>query len=442
MKSIRFSFILPLLLFLLASSCDNQNSNESTTTTATTASDVVNLDKFKISGATVLAFGPDNILFIGNSQEAKIHAVKTVATALPDPIPFNMESFDITLSKKLGIQPREVIVNDMKIHPLSQEAYVAIKLGHQPEAKSVIAIVPPMGNDIQFLAINTSNSTSVSIKNPASAELMFWEETPASALTITDIDYHAGFVYVAGLTNSEFASTLRKIKYPFDETQEDVKSIEIYHAVHTQNETRAPIRTMAFEELDGVPTLLASYTCTPLVTIPIAEIKGGAAIKGKTIAELGYGNTPIDMLTVMTQSFDGSISKNLLVTNKNRGGTMIPFESVVAGSKGKGMAGQQAMFASGLEGINEIPTANVMHIDIQNQQMLGMVRRNIETGDIDLVSELTGSFLRLSDFISEYDFPDYRYPESPQGQGTKQYHDMVKQMEGYPELTSEKMGRH
>ncbi|MEL6976019.1 MAG: hypothetical protein AAGL29_11560, partial [Bacteroidota bacterium] len=95
--------------------------------------------------------------------------------------------------------------------------------------------------------------------------------------------------------------------------------------------------------------------------------------------------------------------------------------------------------ASGLEGIQEIPTANVMQVDIQNAQMLGMVRRNIETGDIDLVSELTGTFLRLSDFISEYDFPDYEYPETQAG--TKQYHDMVKQMEGYPDLTSDKMGR-
>lgn len=118
---------------------------------------------------------------------------------------------------------------------------------------------------------------------------------------------------------------------------------------------------------------------------------------------------------------------------------MIPLNSVVDGAKGKGMAGQRAMFASGLEGIQEIPTANVMQLDIQNQQMLGVLRRNIETGAIDLVSELTGTFLRLSDFISEYDFPDYRYPEAQEG--TKQYHDMVKKMEGYPDLTSKKMGR-
>ena len=396
-------------------------------------------DEQKLSGVTVLAFGPENVLFIGNSKEAKIHAVTTEATPLSDPIPYNMEGFDQMISEKLGITPREVIVTDMKIHPVSQEAYVAIRLGYQPDAHSVISIIHPATGEIRFLEVTKSNSSTIKLNNPASDDLVFWEEIPASALTITDIDYSDGYVYVAGLTNSDFASNLRKIAYPFNDTQEAVKSIEIYHAVHTQNETRAPIRTMLFEELNGTHTLLASYTCTPLVTLPASEIKAGASITGKTIAELGYGNTPIDMLVVTTQGFDGSMSKSLLVTHKNRGGSMIPLPSVEAGAKGEGMVGQQAMFASGLDGIQEIPTANVMQIDVQNAQMLGILRRNIETGAIDLVSELTGTFLRLSDFISEYDFPDYRYPESQIP--TKQYHDQVKQMEGYPELTSEKMGR-
>ncbi|MEM7574640.1 MAG: hypothetical protein AAF433_17175 [Bacteroidota bacterium] len=392
-----------------------------------------------IAGATVLAFGPDNVLFIGNSKEATIHAVNTEAISIGDPVPYNMEGFDHMISEKLGIAPRELIVMDMKIHPLSQEAYVAIRLGPQPDAKSVITIVNPATGAIRFLEVNSSNSTSITLKNPASDDLLFWEETPASALSITDIDYHNGFIYVAGLTNSDFASNLRKIAYPFDDTQEAVKSIEIYHAVHTQNETRAPIRTMLFEDLNGASTLIASYTCTPLVTIPTTEIQSAASITGKTIAELGYGNTPIDMLVVTTQGFDGTISKSLLVTHKNRGGSMIPLSSVEAGANGDGMVGQRAMFATGLEGIQEIPTANVMQLDIQNPQMLAVLRRNIDTGEIDLVSELTGTFLRLSDFISEYDFPDYRYPESQEP--TKKYHDMVKQMEGYPKLTSEGMNR-
>jgi hypothetical protein len=42
--------------------------------------------------------------------------------------------------------------------------------------------------------------------------------------------------------------------------------------------------------------ILASYTCTPLVVFRTAELAQGNKVLGKTIAELGSGNTPIDMV--------------------------------------------------------------------------------------------------------------------------------------------------
>jgi len=439
MMIIKYS--LPLLgaVLLLLTACEDSEPKEATTANATAPMAANAFEDVSLPGADILAFGPDNVLFVGDSKNATVHAIETEATELKQPIPYNLEGLDALLAKKIGVDSRDIIVNDMKIHPLSQEAYISLKKGHAPGAESMIAIINPMTSEIRFLAATPANSTKVAINNPASEELKLWGETPASSLTITDMDYHDGMLYVAGLTNGEFASNVRKINYPFDGAQAAVNSVEIYHAVHTQMETRAPIRTMLFEELNGVSTLVASYTCTPLVTIPAEEIKQEASIKGKTIAELGYGNTPIDMLVVQSQGFDGSISKSLLVTNKNRGGSLIPFASLEAGASGKGMVGMRAMAPTGLDGMTEIPTANVMQIDVQNAQFLAVLRRNIDTGAIDLVSEMTGVYLRLSDFIAEYDFPDYRYPEAQEG--TKKYHDMTKKMEGYPEMASEEMGR-
>jgi len=395
----------------------------------------VNFEESVISGADVLAFGPNNTLFIGDSKGAMVYAVQTEAMELSDPVPFNLEDFDLKLAEKLGISPREVVINDMKIHPVSQEAYIAVKKGFKLGAESMVAIVSPMSPEIRFLQLTEENTTEAMINNPASGDLMFWKETPANALTITDIDYNEGFVYVAGLSIGEFASNIRKIPFPFDGSQEAVSGVEIYHAVHTQMETRAPIRTMLFDEVAGESTLIASYTCTPLVTIPTSDITSDNHVVGKTIAELGYGNTPIDILTVVTQQQDGSYAKQLLVTHKNRGGSLIPFESVVEGAQGEGMEGMMAQAPTGLENMIEIPTANVMQIDTQNQMMLSMIRRNMDTGGIDLVSEITGVYLRLSDFISEYDFPDYEY--GPGQEFTKQFHDMIKPMEGFPDLVSD-----
>lgn len=389
----------------------------------------------ELPGATVLAFGPDNVLFVGDSKAATVHAFSTTATELKDAIPYNMLDIDSKLAKKLNLEVRDLVINDMKIHPVSQEAYIAIKKGHKPEAKSVVAIVSPMGN-INLLDV-AAKVGDFKLNNPPASELMFWREIPASKLTITDMDYHDGFLYVAGIGNGEFASSLRKVAYPFKGKQTNVAGIEIYHAIHTQNETRAPIRCMAIEELDGVPTLIASYTCTPLVTIPLSEIKADNHITGTTIAELGYGNTPIDMITYMAQEQDGSYDQKLLVTQKHRSGSLISMKEVAKGAKGEGLAGQTGFSGApaGLP-IYPVPTSAILHIDNQNQMFVAALKRNIETGSLELVSEIKGVFLRLSEFISEYDFPTYKYGEGQEQ--TKAFHDMIKPMEGYPELTSDK----
>ena len=45
-------------------------------------------------------------------------------------------------------------------------------------------------------------------------------------------------------------------------------------------------------EINGKRPILAAYTCTPLVRIPVSELKPGNKVKGTTIAELGNRNKP------------------------------------------------------------------------------------------------------------------------------------------------------
>jgi hypothetical protein len=39
--------------------------------------------------------------------------------------------------------------------------------------------------------------------------------TPLRSMTIVDMKFHAGELYVAGISNEEFSSTLRRVPYPF-----------------------------------------------------------------------------------------------------------------------------------------------------------------------------------------------------------------------------------
>jgi hypothetical protein len=155
--------------------------------------------------------------------------------------------------------------------------------------------------------------------------------------TITDLGYVDGKVIVAGLSNEEFASTLRAIPYPFSGVEKGA-AIEIWHGAHGAYETNAPIRTFISYEFDGKPEILASYTCTPLVRIPVAKLTPGAKVMGMTIAELGNMNRPLDMIAYKKDGVD-----YILMANSNRGvmkldasdlGSYHQITDKIAGTKG------------------------------------------------------------------------------------------------------------
>src|SRR5262249_6008899 len=118
---------------------------------------------------------------------------------------------------------------------------------------------------------------------------------------------------VAGLSNEEFSSSMRSIPYPFTAASKG-SSIEMYHGAHGRFETASPVRTFMTYDVGGKPSVLAAYTCTPIVKIPVSEFKPGAKIKATTIAELGNMNRPLDMIAYKKGGQD-----YILMANSARG---------------------------------------------------------------------------------------------------------------------------
>jgi hypothetical protein len=134
---------------------------------------------------------------------------------------------------------------------------------------------------------------------------------PIRTSTVTDMAYVSGALLVAGLSNEEFSSRLRRIPFPFSDAVTG-SSLEIFHVSHGKWETAAPIRT--FVPYDGGTSILASYTCTPVVYFPLADLQDGAKAVGRTVAELGAVNQPLDMV-----SFTQDGQEYLLVANSAHG---------------------------------------------------------------------------------------------------------------------------
>jgi hypothetical protein len=191
--------------------------------------------------------------------------------------------------------------------------------------------------------------------------------------SITDLAYVDGRVLVAGLSNEEFSSNLRSIPFPFSKTDAGA-SIEIYHGAHGKFETQSPVRTFASYNIAGQDYLLAAYTCTPLVKIPVSALTPGQKVKGTTIAELGNRNRPLDMVVYKKDGADW-----LLMANSARGVMKIPTQDF---DKAKGIT-QQIPDKAGIVYQTIDSLKGVQHLDKYDQDRALLLVRN-DAGQFNL----------------------------------------------------------
>jgi hypothetical protein len=247
--------------------------------------------KVQLTSAGALAFGPDGILFVGDSIGARVVAIDTQDTKAASGAKINVEGIDTKIAALVGVTPDQIVINSVKVNPVSKNAYVSASRGRGPDAAALIAKVDTTGK-VSLLSLDNAPNQSVSLVD--APEATTGARSPRMQ-TITDINYVDGNVMVAGLSNEEWNSALRSIPFPFKNADKGA-TLQIWHSSHGRFETQSPIRTFVPYSISGKQYVLAAYTCTPLVKIPFSDLKPGAQVKGAEIADLGAGNQPIDMV--------------------------------------------------------------------------------------------------------------------------------------------------
>lgn len=376
-----------------------------------------------------LAAGPGDVIFVADWKAARVHAITLPpAPQAPAGAVFNILDLEQLLSSQIG--GARVTVEDMVVRPGTAQVYVAVSYG---AAKTPALFAVTSDRKVRRVDLKAATSTSVALREAPTTDYKFWKETPERSFTVTDMKWREGELFVAGLSNQDFASTLRRVKYPFG-SQQSVTSVEIYHAGHNLIETRAPIRAMSFASWGGKPYLVAAYTCTPLVTIPLDELKDGAHIRGKTVAELGYGNTPADMISYSTTA-QGKTEDFLLLVNFDRASNIIPVSQLEAAGARPGIETQVPFGQlAGVE-VTPAPLAGTLRVDNLDDKSFVMVRRRLEKDALQLVSIGKDLSFRLTDHVSEYAFSEYSFKGNTfQLQNIKPRQDVLLKDEGFPDL--------
>ena len=287
-----------------------------------------------LRSAGPITFGPAGILFLADNAAATVFAVDV---ADPGPAggaePFDLADVDARVGSFLGCEPGDVVIKDMAVHPLSHNVYLSVQRGHGEAAQPVLvrisrldgAIADVPLDDVPFAAAAIGDAPAedderLDITLPLGdegEEVQFATmNDPPGAAADPHRDRHRHGLRGRGAARRravERGVLLQAAAHPVPLQRRGTgSSLEIFHVSHGKWETAAPIR--AFVPYDDGASILASYTCTPVVHFPLADLTDGAKAVGRTVAELGAVNQPLDMVSFVQ---DGE--EYLLVANSAHG---------------------------------------------------------------------------------------------------------------------------
>lgn len=346
----------------------------------------MHLGAVSLQSAGVMHFTPDGTLFLADSRGATVYAID-VAEALRDTATTGVEIKDVDgkIAAALGTTRADIRVADMVAHPQSQSLYFSLTRGRGDEARPVLVRVEKVSERVTVLPLESIRHARAELTDAPDVNARTSWGAPKRAMTITDIALVDGELVVAGLSNEEFASTLRRLPYPFDRsgTSRSATTVEMYHTSHDKYETASPIETFLPITLDGRASMLAGYGCSPIVTFGRDELRSHRHLRGRTVSELGGGNRPFDMISY--KKADGK--EYVLIANSHR--TLTRFDpSEIAKVPAMTTSMKQAYEAGGV-GYLSISSFGVLQLDNYNRANVVVLQRNADDGTLEVASRTT-----------------------------------------------------
>lgn len=320
------------------------------------AADVWGLERGtpELKSATTLAFGPEDILLIGDAKAASVVAIATGDKGDASAASLNIEHVGAAIAKVTGA--KTVQINDLAVNPSTGSTFLAVTADEQPAIVKVDAagaIQPIALKDIRFASSQLADAPEDRVVGEGRRAANRRDQS------ITDIAYFEGKILISGLSSANAPSSVRELNFPFARADKGV-SVEIFHAAHGKNEDYAAMRTFVPLMIDGEPNILGAYICTPLVRIPVSQLEtAGERVRATTVAELGNRNQPLDMI-----SYTKDGEEFLLLSNSARGVMKITTAGLQSNEglsepvRGGGIAGQSYETIEALQGVVQMDKLN------------------------------------------------------------------------------------
>jgi hypothetical protein len=321
----------------------------------------------ELQSADKLTFGPEGVLFIGDAKAATVYGVATGDLTKSGGSHFTVKDVDSIIAKAL--QADSVTISDMATNPLSGTTYFAVQAKRGDKLSPAIARVDSKGtaSAVDLSKIEFAKST---LPNPPEDKLVESRRGPRNARmeSITDLAYADGRLIISG--TSIKGANVWEVPLPFADAGQGTP-IEIYHTAHDRVEDNAVVRAFIPITIDGQPSVLAGFTCTPLVKFSLSSIQGGNKVRGETVAELGNRNQPLDMFQYSKGGKD-----YLLIANSARGVMKVKLENVGTAENLTKAVKDGGTAGLGFDSVKELE--NIVQLDRLDAQH-GVVLQKVDT---------------------------------------------------------------
>ena len=327
--------------------------------------------------AGAMTFGTEGTLFIADSRGGKLYALKIEDSKVErDTGRFSVGELDAKVAAVLGTTPRELRFNDMAVNQATGNIFLTVSRGLGDNAAPALVKVSARG-EVSLVDVDRIRFSETALPASPSRDAKTPWGQPQWMLSITDLNFVDGELWVAGLSNEQFASALRRVPFPFN-ANGALTTVEIYHTSHNKWETAAPIEAFLPITINGKSLIVAGYGCAPLATFSQADIRSQRHLRGRTVAEMGGGSRPTDII-----SFANNGKTTVLVANSHR--TLMRFDAAELVGGAELTTPVDAAYKSAGVPYQPISSAGVMQIDDFGPTVL-VLQRNIESGSVDLTT--------------------------------------------------------
>ncbi len=302
-----------------------------------------------------MTFADSGVLLIGDPKTATVYAIATEDAKGPAGKP---SIKDLTAAVKSALHATgDVTIGELAVNPESGISYLSV------QADGQVRLLRINGEgEISAVNLDKVNHAAKALPNPPEDKDVISRgrnRNPRHS-SITDVAFFDGKILVSGVSAGSSPSRVIEIPFPFADNSVTT-SVDIFHAAHGRVED-ATIQTFLPMVVDGQPSLLAGFTCTPLVRFPVDSLGGSEKVRGTTVAELGNRNQPLDMVVYEK---DGKTS--ILMNNSARGTMKISTEgigdreSLTEPVRGGGTAGQPFETIESLAGVKQMDKLDAGH---------------------------------------------------------------------------------